>query len=376
MIVVGARPNFMKAAPLVREMRAQGFFDIKLVHTGQHFDDNMSKVFFDELGLPRPDVYLNINRASQTEQVARVMMALEGEVRGWVPDFMIVVGDVNSTLAAALVASKMSVKLAHVEAGLRSFDRTMPEEINRLLVDQMADYLFTPSRDADQNLMREGIPKEKIFCVGNIMVDTLLKHLNRALELKAWGRFKLKPCEYGVVTLHRPSNVDDDGVLSDIISALITAQEKLPLLFPVHPRTKARLEASGWLGKLGKIPRIILAEPFGYLENLSLMAKARLVITDSGGIQEETTVLGIPCLTVRANTERPITISQGTNRLVGQSKKGILDGFEAAWHLKPSMAKSPELWDGHTAKRLVDILASVFRIQNQAASSQCSGGRI
>jgi UDP-N-acetylglucosamine 2-epimerase (non-hydrolysing) len=356
MLVVGARPNFMKVAPLISEMKKGEKFLTRLVHTGQHFDKNMSQVFFDEFQMPEPDVHLGINRASHTHQIARAMMALESDVEKWNPDLVVVVGDVNSTLAAGLVASKMGVRLAHVEAGLRSFDRTMPEEINRLLVDQLADYLFTPSRDADENLKAEGIAKERIFLVGNIMVDTLLKFRDRAEKLESWKKFSLNHQQYGVVTLHRPSNVDAPNRLSEIVEALGEIQKELPLLFPVHPRTKSRLEAGGWMEKLKTYSQLVLTEPMGYLENLNLMAHARVVMTDSGGIQEETTILGVPCLTVRTNTERPITILEGTNRLVRLTKQGILEGFHAVSEAKSPPTRQPELWDGNTASRIVDVL--------------------
>jgi UDP-N-acetylglucosamine 2-epimerase (non-hydrolysing) len=359
MVVVGARPNFMKAAPLLEEMQERNCFETRLVHTRQHFDENMSQVFFNELDLPKPDSYLKVNKTSQVKQVARAMIALENEINNWRPDLVVVVGDVNSTLSASLVANKLSIKLAHVEAGLRSFDRTMPEETNRVLVDQISDFLFTPSSDADKNLFQEGVSKNKIFRVGNIMIDTLLKYRSRAENLKAWEPHRLKQHEYALVTLHRPSNVDDPKIFESILSALNTIQKEIALLFPVHPRTRAQLETNGWSKKLAASPQLFFVEPLGYLENLSLMTGARFVITDSGGMQEETTVLGVPCLTARTNTERPITISQGTNQLVGQTKEGILKGFRSiqqSTNLKPFF---PELWDGHTAKRIVDILTAV-----------------
>jgi len=357
LIVVGARPNFMKAAPLIAALKAKGGFAIRLIHTGQHFDENMSKVFFDDLGMPKPDVYLGVSHPTHIEQVAHTMLALEPEVLKWKPDLVVVVGDVNSTLAGALVANKNSIRLAHVEAGLRSFDRSMPEEMNRVLVDQIADYLFTPSQDGDENLLREGIAKENIFRVGNIMVDTLLRFKDRAESLKTWEQFKLKDHAYGLVTLHRPSNVDDPKTLSGIMDALCEIQGELALVFPVHPRTRAKLDGNGWVKKANQFPKLQLTPPLGYLECLSLMTHARIAITDSGGVQEETTILGVPCLTVRANTERPITITQGTNRLVAQTKAGVLEGVRTALKSVCTAKKPPALWDGQTAERITNILA-------------------
>jgi len=353
-LVVGARPNFMKAAPLMDAIRKGGNFEAELVHTGQHFDANMSKVFFDQLGLPQPDRYLDVHGGSPAEQVGRVILALEQEFQERPPEMVVVFGDVNSTLAAAVAANKMNLKLAHVEAGLRSFDRGMPEEHNRIVADLLSDLLFTPSRDADENLIRAGIPKERIYFVGNIMVDSLLRFKPVAETLKAWESYGLETGGYGVVTLHRPSNVDHLPDLEEIVGALVEIQKEIPLIFPVHPRSRNQLEQGGLFKRLVEA-KIQVVEPLGYLEFLSLMIKAKLVLTDSGGIQEETTVLGIPCMTVRGNTERPITISMGTNRLVGNTEEGILAGFRESVDQRVRN-RLPDLWDGKSALRVEKIL--------------------
>ncbi len=357
MLVVGTRPNFIKAASLVRAIQADADMQLVLVHTGQHYDHKMSDVFFQELGLPEPDVFLGVGPGTHTETTARVMLALEPQIKAHRPDIIVVVGDVNSTLAASLAASQQQVRLAHVEAGLRSFDRTMPEELNRIITDALSDYLFTPSPDADENLHREGIPPSKIFLVGNVMIDVLLLSQQRALALEIWRKFNLVPKNYTLLTLHRPSNVDSKMVLADLMSTIQEIARTHPVLFPVHPRTHARLRDFGLLpdGHNG----ILISEPLGYLEFLSVMSQARLVLTDSGGIQEETTVLGVPCLTLRENTERPITITCGTNHLVGMARENILAGFDEVMSHNGSTARMPPLWDGHAAKRIIGILHNV-----------------
>src|SRR5918997_241440 len=329
--VVGARPNFMKVAPIVEAMRRRGAeFAPLVVHTGQHYDERMSDAFFRDLGLPAPDVHLGVGSGTHARQTAAVMERFEPVVLGEKPDWVVVVGDVNSTLACALVCAKLGVRVAHVEAGLRSRDRTMPEEINRLLTDQIADLLLTPSPDADRNLLAEGIPPERIRLVGNVMIDSLLKQLVRAgaspvrEELGAAGR------DYAVVTLHRPSNVDDPAVLRGILSALTRISERLPVVFPIHPRTRKNLDEFGLLKTNKEGGRVRLVEPLGYLDFLRLYSGARLVLTDSGGIQEETTALGIPCLTLRENTERPVTVELGTNRVVGTDPERIVAEAESA----------------------------------------------
>jgi UDP-N-acetylglucosamine 2-epimerase (non-hydrolysing) len=348
LLVVGARPNFMKAAPLVRALRARGNRPV-LVHTGQHYDANMSQVFFDDLGLPEPDVHLGVGSGSHAEQTARVMLAFEKPVQEHSPDVVVVVGDVNSTLACSLVAAKLGVPVAHVEAGLRSFDWTMPEEINRVLTDRLSTLLLTPSPDADENLRAEGIPAERIHCVGNIMIDSLVEQLPRARAGDVLPRLGLAPGTYAVLTLHRPSNVDDPETFSRILGAIGGIARRLPVVFSCHPRTAARLNGRS----VAKGLRIL--EPLGYLDFLGLVAGSRLVLTDSGGLQEETTFLGIPCVTIRENTERPITVTVGTNTIAGTDPRRIEDCATAALEREPH-GRRPPLWDGHTASRVVDVL--------------------
>ena len=314
--VVGARPNFMKVAPIVEAMkRREREFTPLVVHTGQHYDAAMSDAFFRDLDMPQPDVYLGVGSGSHAAQTAAVMERFEPVVLQEQPDWVLVVGDVNSTLACALVCVKLGVKVAHVEAGLRSRDRTMPEEINRLLTDQIADLLFTPSADASDNLRAEGIPEERIRLVGNVMIDSLLKHLPRAKQTTITEDLQLT--EYAVLTLHRPSNVDEPETLRRILEAVEKIGTRVPVIFPVHPRTRKIIIESEWSDRFLKSRGLRLVEPLGYLDFLSLYSGARLVLTDSGGIQEETSVLGIPCLTLRENTERPITVTLGTNKIVG-----------------------------------------------------------
>jgi UDP-N-acetylglucosamine 2-epimerase (non-hydrolysing) len=354
--VVGARPNLMKMAPLVEAM--QSYPDIRqtLLHTGQHYDAKMSQVFFDQLGLPQPDLYLGVGSGSHAEQTARVMHAFEPILLEYKPDLVLVVGDVNSTMACTLTAAKLHLPVAHIEAGLRSFDRTMPEEINRLVTDVLSTFLFTTSVDANQNLQREGIPQEKIFLVGNVMIDTLNKHRTRAQILGTPARFKLEPSHYALLTLHRPANVDKAETLHSILEALITIQNEIPILFPAHPRTIRRIQEFGFQARVAKAPNLHLVEPLGYLEFLDLMMHARLVLTDSGGIQEETTILGVPCLTLRENTERPITITEGTNELVGTDPKRIITATQRVLGEQGKTGRMPQLWDGHAAERIVTIL--------------------
>ncbi len=354
--VVGARPNFMKAAPVVRALTEQENGQQVLVHTGQHYDVSMSDVFFQELGLPEPDVNLEVGSGSHARQTAEIMMRLEPVIVETKPDLVIVYGDVNSTVAAALVCSKLLVTIGHVEAGLRSFDRTMPEEINRLLTDQVADLLFTPSSDGDENLLREGITPEKIHFVGNVMIDTLLRLLPVAEARNVQAHHQVKAHDYGLVTLHRPANVDDPAVLRMIVDALNDVSAHTTLLFPVHPRTRQQLTR---LGFSALHPRLRLLEPLSYLDFLALQRTATFVITDSGGIQEETTYLGVPCLTVRENTERPVTMSLGTSCLVGrdmgQLRKHVQSILAGAW----KTGSIPPLWDGHAAERIARIIGSL-----------------
>ena len=343
--VVGARPNFIKIAPIVEQMKTTPEIHGMLVHTGQHYDQGMSDIFFQELGIPRPEIHLGVGSGTHAEQTARVLTAFEGVCLAQKPDWVVVVGDVNSTMACTLVAAKLQIPVAHVEAGLRSNDRTMPEEINRIVTDSLADVLFTTSRDADENLKHEGIDPSKIYFVGNVMIDTLLKHRERAQSLG-------KSTEnYALVTLHRPSNVDDPAVFGEILEALREIAEEMSVIFPIHPRTAKRISEFGL--ETGKI---CMTKPHGYLEFLNLTSQAKVVLTDSGGLQEETTIMGIPCLTLRNNTERPVTITHGTNIMTGTNRNRILTGFRRVingeWH--PS--GPPELWDGHAAERIVRVI--------------------
>ncbi len=357
--VVGARPNFMKVAPVVEAMRRRpDEFAPLVVHTGQHYDARMSDDFFRDLGLPRPEVHLGVGSGSHAQQTAAVMQRFEPVLLEHRPDWVLVVGDVNSTLACALVCSKLGVPVAHVEAGLRSRDRTMPEEINRLLTDQLSELLLTPSEDADRNLISEGIPAERIRLVGNVMIDSLLKHLALAEESDARERLSVAGSDYAVVTLHRPSNVDDPEVLRGILHALTRVSERLPVVFPIHPRTRKNLDEFGLRGACEGGGRVRLVEPLGYLDFLRLYSGARLVLTDSGGIQEETTALGIPCLTLRENTERPVTVELGTNRVVGTDEGRIVAEAESALQRVrgDETPRVPPLWDGRAAGRVLDAL--------------------
>jgi UDP-N-acetylglucosamine 2-epimerase (non-hydrolysing) len=359
--VVGARPNFMKVAPMVAAMKKRPTEFLPLVvHTGQHYDASMSDAFFGDLDLPEPDVHLGVGSGSHAVQTAAVMERFEPVVLKEKPDWVIVVGDVNSTIACALVCVKLGIKVAHVEAGLRSRDRSMPEEINRLLTDQIADLLFTPSSDADENLLAEGIPVERIKFVGNIMIDSLFENLERARQKQIKATLGLKEREYAVLTLHRPSNVDDRETFVSILSALEKISSSLPIVFPVHPRTRKTIAEFELGERIAATENLRLIEPLGYLDFLNLYSTARLVLTDSGGIQEETTALGIPCLTLRENTERPITVEMGTNVIVGTDANKIVSeamrvlNSSNEIHLPP-----PPLWDGHTADRILAVLQKV-----------------
>jgi UDP-N-acetylglucosamine 2-epimerase (non-hydrolysing) len=353
--VVGARPNFMKAAPVMTALNGHVGVEQKLVHTGQHYDANMSEIFFRELGLPDPDINLNVGSGSHSWQVAHIMLAFEPVVASIAPDIALVYGDVNSTLACALVSVKLQIPVGHVEAGLRSLDRSMPEEINRILTDQICELLFTPSADADQNLSHEGISAGKIHLVGNVMIDTLVRLLpqaNSRVEHLA-QRYGLGEA-YGLVTIHRPSNVDDPRRLTALIETLAEISQLIPLIFPVHPRTKARIREQ-ILDGAGSSLRFV--EPQSYLDFLALMHKANLVITDSGGIQEETTYLGVPCFTLRKNTERPITLQMGTNHLVGDDLNDLYrEVYQQIQNGCPPIYQIPPLWDGRAGERIADIL--------------------
>lgn len=351
--VVGARPNFMKAAPVYRALERSGQTQI-LVHTGQHYDAKMSEIFFSELGIPDPDESLNVGSGSHAQQTSLIMSRFEPVLLARKPDIVLVYGDVNSTVAAALVCAKLGVRIGHVEAGLRSFDRSMPEEINRLVTDQLADMLFTPSIDGNENLLKEGVPNERIFLVGNVMIDTLVQFLPRVDEVYQQLRERFGLQHFGLVTLHRPSNVDDASSFLPILETLNSLCRRLPLIFPVHPRTRDR-----WQSNLQqRHPNLQVLDPLGYIEFLALQKHATVVLTDSGGIQEETTFLGTPCLTLRENTERPITVTQGTNLLVGRNWNLVHDEFDRALANHKSRRQIPPLWDGHAAERIVDILES------------------
>lgn len=360
--VVGARPNFIKMAPVIHELNRRGLPQL-FVHTGQHYDAKMSAVFFDQLGMPQPDIYLGVGSGSHAEQTARVMTAFESACRETKFDLVVVAGDVNSTLACALTAAKLTIPVAHVESGLRSFDRTMPEEINRILTDHISDLLFTTELSGNENLAREGIEPTKIFYVGNSMIDSLRTHLDSALQQTPWEQYGFAPNEYGIVTLHRPVNVDHPATMTIIADALDTVSHQMPLLFPMHPRTSAN-------GKhiWKETSRLRIVEPLGYLEFLGLAAKARVVITDSGGVQEETTALGIPCITLRESTERPITIAQGTNRLVPIELTAIVSTALAA---QPTNShRVPELWDGRAAVRIGDVIEEWWRQAHGSTTDQ------
>jgi len=352
--IVGARPNFMKAAPVHVAFEKKGHHH-EIIHTGQHYDEAMSKVFFEDLGMPRPIVDLGVGSGSHAEQTAAVLIGLERVFLERKPAAVLVVGDVNSTMAAALVAAKLGIFCGHVEAGLRSGDWSMPEEINRVVTDSVVDLLLTPSPDADRNLLAEGCSPDSIVCVGNVMIDTLFEHLPAARVLDVPARFGVEPGAYAVLTLHRPSNVDDPAVLSRILGAITQVAERLPVVFPVHPRTQRQLAAAG-LNERRRPAALTVCDPLGYLEFLSLSSNARLVLTDSGGLQEESTALGILCLTLRENTERPVTIEVGTNVLVGTDPARILAEAERALAPRTSPSRVPDLWDGKTAPRIVEAV--------------------
>ena len=350
----------MKAAPICAQMRLrQDAFDVKIVHTGQHYDASRSDSFFSDLGLPEPDFHLGVGSASHAEQTAKIMLAFEPVVLRERPDWVLVVGDVNSTVACALVASKLGVKIAHVEAGLRSFDRTMPEEINRIVTDSISDVLFTTEESANENLRREGIDKAKVKFVGNVMIDSLVANLERAKASSVVADLGLTAGDYAVLTLHRPSNVDSRQTLRAMVAALVEIAERIPVVFPVHPRTREKIDEFELKPKIDS-SGLTMVDPLGYLDFLALYSQAKFVMTDSGGLQEETTYLGIPCLTIRENTERPVTVDIGTNRLVGTDPAELkLAAFEALGNPSTKETEKPPLWDGKAAVRICDELLGI-----------------
>ena len=359
-LVAGARPNFMKISPVSEEL-SKNRIDHKILHTGQHYDDDMSRVFFQDLGMPEPDIYLGVGSGTHAEQTGKIMIAFEKTCFEEKPDLVIVVGDVNSTVACALVASKLWIPVAHIEAGLRSFDRTMPEEINRILTDQISDFLFTTCEDANANLKNEGISDNKIHFVGNVMIDTLLRFIEVSSKSDILERLSLKENKstkkYAVLTLHRPSNVDDAETLKGIFGALERLSEEIPIIFPAHPRTNNIIKDCGLGDSIADMKtRISIIKPLGYLDFLRLMSKATMVLTDSGGIQEETTVLGIPCLTLRHNTERPVTVKEGTNTVVGNSPEKIIQAGLEVLEKGTQRKRIPKFWDGKAADRIVKTI--------------------
>ena len=369
-LVAGARPNFMKIAPLMHELKHHPEFEARLVHTGQHYDDVMSGQFFEELGIPLPSINLEVGSASHAEQTARIMIGFEKVCLDEKPDFVLVVGDVNSTAACTLVAAKLGIKTIHYEAGLRSRDRSMPEEINRLVTDAISDYFFTTSVDADENLIAEGVPPEKIFMVGNLMIDTLAANLQKAktsnMEFQLLNRNqticphlweKSKGKDFGVMTFHRPSNVDEKETLEQLVAIWSAISQKIPLIFPIHPRTYKNIHLFGLLEKINSCPNLFLIPPLGYLAFISLVSKSTFVLTDSGGIQEETTYLNIPCLTVRPNTERPVTVWEGSNKLI--KINDIETDVDVILSGNGKKGNKPVFWDGKTAERITEILKTL-----------------
>ncbi|SHJ56377.1 UDP-N-acetylglucosamine 2-epimerase (non-hydrolysing) [Malonomonas rubra DSM 5091] len=362
--IVGARPNFMKMAPIIEAMnKYPEQIEHLLVHTGQHYDEKMSKSFFDDLGMPKPDINLEVGSGSHAEQTAKIMVEFEKVCLQEKPDLVIVVGDVNSTMACTITAKKLGIKVAHVEAGLRSRDMSMPEEINRLCTDVLCDYLFTTDHFADENLAAEGVSKEKIFFVGNVMIDTLLKHKQMAAKSAFGEKLGLQPGRYATLTMHRPGNVDNKDVFEGILEALHEISQEVPIVFPIHPRTRKMADQFGlshYFKSGDEIKGIWITEPLGYLEFLNLNMNAKLVLTDSGGLQEETTVLGVPCVTMRPNTERPITCEVGSNIMVGNDKNKILQEAFKILSGEAPKGRSPEKWDGKSAERIVDVLLNLF----------------
>ena len=367
--IVGARPNFMKIAPIMVALKEFGpALEVTLVHTGQHYDVAMNEQYFQALGIPSPDINLEVGSGSHAVQTAEVMCRFEAALEGKNPTAILVVGDVNSTIACALVATKKGIPVIHVEAGLRSFDRAMPEEINRVLTDQISDMLFTTEPSGRDNLLREGVADKRIHFVGNVMIDTLRHNLVRAISTSTIvsdaGRpgFVNDEKKYAVITMHRPSNVDDEAILCCLINTVVTISKQLPVILPLHPRTKSMIDKFGF-GKLLDTPDILLLPPMGYLEMLGLMKDAKVVLTDSGGIQEETTALGVPCITLRNNTERPITVEEGTNTIAGQDSQTILTIFNEVMRNGGKGGRIPQYWDGRASNRIADVIANEFGIK-------------
>lgn len=363
-LVAGARPNFVKLAPLYAELSERSDrFEPKIVHTGQHYDARMSDVFFDQLGIPKPHVYLGVGSGTHAEQTAKVMVEMERILLGEQPDLVVVFGDINSTLAASITAAKLRIPVAHVEAGLRSFDRTMPEEINRLVADALADILLTPSKDANRNLEREGTPREKIDLVGNIMIDTLVRNLPKADTSTILDQLEIEPRHFALMTMHRPGNVDDTDTVNIVLDIIEALTEEFRMVFPIHPRTKKNfVEIGGRAAKFvsGKRKNLIITEPLGYLDFLKLQKESGVTLTDSGGVQEETTFLGAPCLTLRPNTERPITITHGTNNLIGLDAPTAIEHARRYLRTERPPHQPPPLWDGSTAARIADCFERYF----------------
>lgn len=372
MVVVGARPNFMKAAPIIDRMkRYDDFLEPILVHTGQHYDRKLSQLFFDDLKLPKPDIFLGVGSGSHAVQTAKIMIEFEKIVIENRPDIVVVMGDVNSTIACALVAAKCHIPIAHVEAGLRSFDMGMPEEINRVLTDRISDYLFVTETSGYQNLIKEGAEQDRIFFVGNVMIDSLLAHLKIAEERPILAELGLESKKFALLTLHRPDNVDDQKTLTQIVEALDIVSQKMPIIFPCHPRTRLNIDKFN-LGSYFDEARLRLIESTGYLDFLKLQSAAAMVLTDSGGVQEETTILNIPCLTLRKNTERPVTITEGTNILVGPYPEKIVAAAENVLNGNVKSGSIPKYWDGRAAERIVEIFLKIR--ENLSVSHQTKHG--
>lgn len=357
--VAGARPNFMKIAPILREMKKHQSLQPKLVHTGQHYDNKMSDVFFKELQIPAPDIHLNVGSGTHAEQTAEIMKRFEAVVLQEKPDWVVVLGDVNSTLACSVTAAKLHVPVAHVEAGLRSYDRTMPEEINRLVTDAIAEVLFTTEKSGNENLIKEGKPESQIYFTGNVMIDSLVFAKPQINRSQVSTDLKLPDKSYCITTLHRPSNVDDPKTLAKIFEIFDTIQNKLSVVFPIHPRTRKMIETFGLSDKVSKMKNLRLMDPVGYFDFVSLTAHAKMAITDSGGLQEETTYLGVPCLTMRENTERPITIEVGTNTLVGSDEQLIYSKVDEIIKGTYKNGSVPELWDGRAAERITNVFTKL-----------------